>query len=48
MTLEWRNAEEWCRLCEEAGLDVIAAYSGFDGTDLTDQTGDQVYVCTRP
>jgi SAM-dependent methyltransferase len=47
MTLEWRNAEEWRRLCEEAGLDVIAAYSGFDGTDLIDQTGDQVYVCTR-
>jgi SAM-dependent methyltransferase len=47
MTLEWRNAGEWRALCEEAGLDVIAAYSGFDGVELIDQTGDQVYVCGR-
>jgi SAM-dependent methyltransferase len=47
MTLEWRNADEWRELCREAGLDVVAAYSGFDGIDLTDQTGDQVYVCAR-
>jgi SAM-dependent methyltransferase len=47
MTLEWRNAGEWRELCREAGLRVVAAYSGFDGIDLIDQTGDQVYVCTR-
>jgi SAM-dependent methyltransferase len=47
MTLEWRNAGEWRELCREAGLAVVAAYSGFDGIDLIDQTGDQVYVCTR-
>ena len=47
MTLEWRNAAEWRELCREAGLDVVAAYAGFDGIDLIDQTGDQVYVCTR-
>jgi SAM-dependent methyltransferase len=47
MTLEWRNAGEWRELCREAGLDVVSAYSGFDGIDLTDQTGDQVYVCSR-
>ena len=46
MTLEWRNAAEWRELCEEAGLTVLAGYSGFDGVELTDQTGDQVYVCT--
>jgi SAM-dependent methyltransferase len=47
MTLEWRNAGEWRELCREAGLDVLAAYSGFDGVDLIDQSGDQIYVCTR-
>jgi SAM-dependent methyltransferase len=47
MTLEWRNAAEWQALCAEAGLKVQAAYSGFEGSKLTDQTGDQVYVCTR-
>jgi SAM-dependent methyltransferase len=45
MTLEWRNAAEWRDLCREAGLTVEAAYAGFDGIELTDQTGDQVYVC---
>ena len=46
MTLEWRNAAEWRELCAEAGLMVLAGYSGFDGVELTDQTGDQIYVCT--
>jgi SAM-dependent methyltransferase len=47
MTLEWRSAAEWRKLCAEAGLEVIAAYAGFEGTELVDQTGDQVYVCAR-
>lgn len=47
MTLEWRSAAEWRELCEEAGLTVTAAYSGFEGIELLDQTGDQVYLCTR-
>ena len=47
MTLEWRNAAEWRALCGEAGLTVTAAYAGFEGKALIDQTGDQVYVCTR-
>jgi len=47
MTLEWRSAEEWRRLCEEAGLEVLEAYAGFGGVELIDQTGDQVYVCGR-
>ena len=47
MTLEWRSAAEWRELCEEAGLDMITAYAGFEGVELVDQTGDQVYVCTH-
>ena len=47
MTLEWRSAAEWRALCAEAGLKVIAAYAGFEGAPLTDETGDQVYVCER-
>jgi SAM-dependent methyltransferase len=47
MTLEWRSATEWRELCADAGLTVLAAYAGFEGADLTDETGDQVYVCTR-
>jgi SAM-dependent methyltransferase len=47
MTLEWRSAEEWLGLCAAAGLEVVSAQSGFDGTPLTDQQGDQVYVCAR-
>jgi SAM-dependent methyltransferase len=47
MTLEWRSAAEWRELCAEAGLEVLAAYAGFEGLELTDHTGDQVYVCGR-
>ena len=47
MTLEWRSAAEWRALCAEAGLTVIAAYAGFEGASLGDETGDQVYVCGR-
>jgi SAM-dependent methyltransferase len=47
MTLEWRNAAEWRALCADAGLTVIAAYAGFEGASLRDETGDQVYVCGR-
>ena len=47
MTLEWRSADEWRALCEGAGLKVLASYAGFDGAQLADQTGDQIYVCTR-
>ena len=47
MTLEWRNAAEWRSLCAAAGLDVVSAQSGFEGTPLTDQQGDQIYVCER-
>jgi SAM-dependent methyltransferase len=47
MTLEWRTAAEWRALCAEAGLTVLAAHSGFDGDPLTDQTGDQVFICQR-
>jgi hypothetical protein len=45
MTLEWRSAAEWRALCAEAGLTVLAAYAGFEGATLEDDTGDQVYVC---
>ena len=47
MTLEWRNAQEWRVLCAEAGLAVVQAYAGFEGVELSDQTGDQIYVCER-
>ena len=47
MTLEWRSADEWRALCARAGLAVLSAESGFDGTPLTDQQGDQVFVCAR-
>jgi SAM-dependent methyltransferase len=47
MTLEWRSAAEWRALCAEAGLAVSSAQSGFEGRQLTDQTGDQIYVCER-
>ena len=47
MTLEWRNAAEWRALCADAGMTVIAAYAGFEGARLSDETGDQVYVCGR-
>jgi SAM-dependent methyltransferase len=47
MTLEWSSAAEWRALCAEAGLKIVSAYAGFEGEPLTDQTGDQVYVCTR-
>jgi SAM-dependent methyltransferase len=47
MTLEWRSAEEWRALCARAGLTVSSSQSGFDGTPLSGQQGDQVYVCTR-
>jgi SAM-dependent methyltransferase len=47
MTLEWRSAAEWRALCAEAGLNVAAAYAGFQGEELIDQTGDQIYVCER-
>jgi SAM-dependent methyltransferase len=46
MTLEWRSAEEWQRLCAEAGLTVLSAESGFSGEPLTHQKGDQVFTCT--
>ena len=35
------------RSARRPGLTVLAGYAGFDGVELTDQTGDQVYVCTR-
>ncbi len=35
------------RSAREAGLKVEAAYAGFDGEALIDQTGDQIYVCRR-
>ena len=47
MTLEWRSACEWRALVAEAGLELLAAYAGFEGAELADQTGDQVYVCER-
>jgi hypothetical protein len=47
MTLEWRSAAEWRELCAEAGLNVTAAYAGFQGAELSGQTGDQIYVCER-
>jgi len=47
MTLEWRSAPEWRALCAEAGLEVVAAYSGFEGTPLVEQQGDQIYVCEQ-
>jgi SAM-dependent methyltransferase len=47
MSLEWRSAREWRDLCSEAGLNVTAAYAGFQGAALTSQTGDQIYVCER-
>jgi SAM-dependent methyltransferase len=47
MTLEWRSAAEWRALCAEAGLNVTAAYAGFQEAALTSQTGDQIYVCER-
>jgi SAM-dependent methyltransferase len=47
MQLEWRSADEWRALCEGAGLRVVAAYHGFDGTPLNGLPGDHVFVCER-
>jgi ubiquinone/menaquinone biosynthesis C-methylase UbiE len=47
MTLEWRSAAEWRALCAQARLHVLSAESGFAGTPLTDQPGDQIYICER-
>jgi SAM-dependent methyltransferase len=47
MTLEWRSAAEWQALCEEAGLTVVSAESGFGGEPLDGRQGDQVYICSR-
>jgi SAM-dependent methyltransferase len=47
MTLEWRSADEWRALCEQAGLTVISAEWGFGGEPLDGRQGDQVYICRR-
>ena len=46
MTLEWRSAAEWQKLCVEAGLTVIASHAGFEGAPLNGP-GDHVFVCKR-
>jgi SAM-dependent methyltransferase len=45
MRLEWLSADEWRALCEQAGLRVVAAYSGFEGDRLSGLPGDHVFVC---
>ena len=47
MTLEWQSADEWRAHCADAGLRVVAAYAGFEGAELRDQTGDHAFVCER-
>ena len=47
MDLEWRSADEWRALCEEAGLRVVAGYSGWSGAPLDGLPGDHVFVCER-
>jgi SAM-dependent methyltransferase len=47
MRLEWRSADAWRALCEQAGLRVVEAYRGFDGAQLENLPGDHVFVCER-
>ena len=45
MRLEWRSSDEWRALCSAAGLEVVAAFRGFDGAPLDGLPGDHVFVC---
>ncbi|MDX6570173.1 MAG: hypothetical protein QOH15_2751 [Gaiellales bacterium] len=47
MRLEWRSSDEWRALCAAAGLEVVAAYRGFEGAPLDGLPGDHVFVCER-
>jgi SAM-dependent methyltransferase len=47
MQLEWRSADEWRSLCEQAGLRVVQAYAGWEGDPLDGLPGDHVFICAR-
>lgn len=43
----WATKNEWLGLIDIAGLTVDAIYGDFDGTPLTDDSREYVFVTTR-
>jgi len=47
MQLHWLPGRRWGELIAEAGLDLVAAYAGFDGEPFRDRPGDSAWVAAR-
>lgn len=46
-SLWWATKNEWLGLIDVAGLELEALYGGFDGSPITDSSGEYVFVATR-
>jgi hypothetical protein len=46
-SLWWATKNEWLGLIDVAGLEIEALYGDFDGTPLTDESREYVFVVRR-
>ena len=44
----WASKNEWLGLVDVAGLEVESVYGSFDREDLSDESGEYVFVARRP
>lgn len=47
MLLHFIPGARWAELLEEAGLDLVAAFAGFEGQPYTGRAGDSVWLAQR-
>ena len=47
-SLWWATKNEWLGLIDVAGLELEALYGDFDGTPLTAESGEYVFVAVKP
>jgi hypothetical protein len=48
MRLHWVRGSHWPALLAAAGLEVAAAYAGFEGRTFRGRPGDSAWVAERP
>lgn len=46
-SLWWATKNEWLGLIDVAGLELEALYGGFDGSPVTDSSGEYVFIAVR-